>query len=189
MRLPRTSFLHSGERSLPVGLRRRDDGVENATLVDVSGFPVSSILVITLLVVAALSTLLITGYCVLSRRYTARAAAAAAASRSWPGFRSAAAAGEKSSGRVGEADKIREGRKKKKDKKRLTMVFYQHEPKAHGYFAPLYFEERGNKTGSPPLEDVKGEISRVFEPGMLERAAVGNEEKGGGTAAEKETRP
>lgn len=51
------------------------------------------------------------------------------------------------------------------------MVFHQHEPGAHGYFAPLYFEGPEGARG-PPLGDVKREVSRVYEPEMLEKAVT-----------------
>lgn len=170
MRLPRTPQSHSEGHAFSGNLwpRQNDD---DSTIVDVSGFSVSSIIIITFIVIACLTTLLVTAYCVLSRRYDARAAAAA--SRYWPRSQRTPAPEEgKPSTYIREKSNSGERRKGRKNGKRSpTMVFHQHEPEAHGYFAPLYFEGSGSARG-PPLGDVKREVSRLYEPAMLERAVT-----------------
>ncbi|KAL2110757.1 hypothetical protein VUR80DRAFT_739 [Thermomyces stellatus] len=176
MYLARIPKLYSGVPLFPEGLlRRKDNNLDtgDSTIVDVSGHSGASILVISLLVIACLTILLLTGYCVLSRQYDARAAAA---SRPWPRPRRIPAAeGGTSDSKIGEYTKDWEGRKeRRKTEQSLTMIFRQHEPQAHGYFAPLYLEGPESARG-PPLGDVKNEVSRVYEPEMLERAATRGE--------------
>lgn len=168
MRLPRTPHTNVEGPGLSGSLGRRQND-DDSTIVDVSGYSVASILIITFFVIACLTTLLVTAYCVLSRRYDARAAAAA--SRYWPRSRLNPAPEEgKPSTNRSEKNIIGERRSgRKKGKRSPTVVFHQHEPQAHGYFAPLYFEGL-ERPGGPPLGDVKREVSRAYEPEMLERA-------------------
>lgn len=156
MRLPRTP------RPSGNPMRRDDDPDADSTIVDTPEFSAASIFVITIIVIAGLTALLVTGYFVLSRRYAARIASASRSSsrpRHTP-----TAEEEKIGGRI----EVGEGRKKT-TKKGPTMVFRQHEPETHGHFAPLYLEGRKGTKG-PALGDVKREVSRVYEPGMLEAA-------------------
>ncbi|SPO01586.1 uncharacterized protein DNG_04259 [Cephalotrichum gorgonifer] len=187
MRLP-TAPLRSRNAHLTGNIihSRDDEPGTDSAIVELPGVSVALILVITFLVLIGLFTILLTTYCVLSRRYAARAAAGApsfpspspstgredltkerkSASRIKDGL-----TGNKAEGRK-EERKTRSG--KVKENKASTVILYQHEPEVHGYFAPLYCAGKEPRRAEY-LEDVKTMASSLFESGMLGRA---RDEKG-----------
>ena len=130
MRLPRTPRPHSEAPRLSISPAHRIDGSNGgSTVVDVSGLSVASILAITILVIACLTTLLITGYCILSRRYAARIAAASrppSHSRRTPAAKEGKPRGED------DQEATRGGARKEEGEESTKGMFCWLEP-AHGY--------------------------------------------------------
>ena len=72
-----------------------------------------------------------------------------------------------------------------------TLVFQQHEPDTHGYFAPLYLDPQASRGHDGQVvieEDAKRELRRIWNPGMLEEERIDErkDEEGGSPVTDDE---
>jgi hypothetical protein len=173
MRLPRIPTVL--ENSSNILLPRQDDTNTNnsnnqeTTIITTTTNPSVAIIVFTvILAITLFFVLILTLYCVLSKRWASKRRDIEAAHARPP--------------RTAEiTTEIKPITKKSGGKRVPTLVFQQHEPDAHGYFAPLYLSREGRRSGGVEgmdedrLADVKRDVLEVFDPAILE--VMGEEKK------------
>jgi len=173
MRLPRIPTVP--EISSNILLPRQDDTNTNntnnqeTTIITTSTNPSVAIIIFTvILAITLFFVLILTLYCVLSKRWTSKRRDIEAAHARPP--------------RTAEiTTEIKPITKKSGGKRVPTLVFQQHEPDTHGYFAPLYLSREGRRSGGAGgmdedrLADVKRDVLEVFDPAVLE--VMGEEKK------------
>ncbi|CAI4212264.1 unnamed protein product [Parascedosporium putredinis] len=162
MLLPRISspLLPRQEASPPTN--------QQPTLIRTGTLSLPVIIVIAVLAVAAFFIAVLTTYCVLTKRWATKRHDLEPPLP--PANSDAVAAAKEPSLRL--KSKARRARKLR------TLVFQQHEPGEHGYFAPLYLpdehpaRESRRRMDADRLADVKRYVLEVYDPAVLDREEI-----------------